>query len=85
MSKNIQELKMKFYMLKLSVKEHLDMRKVCPREVADVLTSLSPDDDDHHKRFLQSHISILYSAPDNAQLFQTMELSRPPSTTSLCD
>ena len=42
------------------------------KRVADVLTSLSVDDMDEHKVFLEGHFSALYQAPDHFELFGTM-------------
>ena len=42
------------------------------KRVADALTSLSADDMEEHKMFLESHLSALYQAPDHSELFGTM-------------
>ena len=41
-------------------------------QVAYSLTSLSPDDDDHHKMFAKSHVSDLFQAPDISIQFGIM-------------
>ena len=41
-------------------------------EVADVLTSLSPDNDDHHRMFLESHVRVLVLAVNHSKIFGTM-------------
>ena len=42
------------------------------KRVADSLTSLSPDDDDCHKMFAESHVSDLFRAPDIPEQFGIM-------------
>ena len=41
-------------------------------DVVDVLTQLSPDEDEYHKIFLQSHTKILIEAGSHSELFLTM-------------
>ena len=71
MKKTIEELKKEFRTLKKDVRECLEQR-VPVDQVADSLTSLSPDDDDHHKMFAESHVSDLFQAPDIPEQFGTM-------------
>ena len=68
----IKILKMKFNGLKKKIRESLDKHKVAVTDVADALTSLSPDDDECHKLFLEGHVEKLYAAPSNTVLFGTM-------------
>ena len=37
-------------------------------EVADVLTSLSPDNDDHHRMFLENHVQVLVLAVNYSEI-----------------
>ena len=41
-------------------------------KVADVLTSLSPDDDEQHRMFVKEHVSALFSAANISEQFGTM-------------
>ena len=67
------DLDKRFDSLKNTVKESLKKLRVSVERVADVLTSLSADeDDDHHKMFLESHVSVLFKAADIPELFGTM-------------
>ena len=72
MKKKIVELKKAFNTLKDSVLNGLKKRRVLVDKVADVLTSLSPDDDKQHRLFLVSHTSTLYKAANVSALFGTM-------------
>ncbi|CAI8016700.1 hypothetical protein GBAR_LOCUS10228 [Geodia barretti] len=79
----ISELDSKFDTLKNSIRECLEKRGVQVKRVADILTSLSADEDEHHKMFLESHVSVLFKAANVAELFGTMNfhwnyLSPPP-------
>ena len=65
-------LKTKFNGLKKKIRECIDKRKVAVTDVPDALTSLSPDDDEYHQRFLEGHIEKLYAASSNTVLFGTM-------------
>ena len=65
-------LKTKFNGLKKKIRECLDRREVSVTDVADTLTSLSPDDDECHKIFLKEHIKMLNTAVNNTELFMTM-------------
>ena len=68
----IKILKMKFNGLKKKIRESLDKHKVAVTDVADALTSLSPDDDECHKLFLEGHVNEIYTAASNTILFGTM-------------
>ena len=50
----------------------LEKKEIPVERVADALTSLSPDDDDHHKMFLESHVRVLVTAVNHSELFGTM-------------
>ena len=65
-------LKKKFRMLKSTILECIEKRKIPFTKVVDVLTSLSPDDDEHHRLFLKSNISALIRCTGRSELFQTM-------------
>ena len=68
----ISDLDERFSALKSGVIQCLEKRRIPVKRVADVLTSISPDADDHHKMFLESHVRVLYMAADNSELFGTM-------------
>ena len=68
----IETLKTKFNGLKKKIRESLDKHEVAVTDVADALTSLSPDDDECHKLFLKDNVEKLYAASSNTVLFGTM-------------
>ena len=69
----IEALKKKFNGLKKATRECLDKHKIPVQDVAEVLISLSPDDNDEcHKRFLESHTRVLVAAASHSELFGTM-------------
>ena len=68
----IDELKRGFDNLKNAIRECLEREKVLVSEVADALTSLSPDDDERHRIFTESHITVLYRAANISEQFGTM-------------
>ena len=68
----IQDLQGKFQRLKNDVKKSLQKHKIPVIDVADALVSLSPDDDDNHKIFMESHVGVLFRAADYSELFGTM-------------
>ena len=70
--KAIEELKTRFRAIKDDTRECLEKQRVPVKRVADSLTSLSPDDDDRHKMFAESHVSDLFQAPDIPEQFGTM-------------
>ena len=70
--KMIDELDKRFSGLKKTIRDYLERSRVLVKDVADVLTSLSPDDDEHHKIFLESHVERLYTAVNHSVLFGTM-------------
>ena len=72
--KMISDLDKTFDHLKNSVRECLEKRQVLVKRVADVLTSLSADEDDHYRVFLESHVSLLFRAANISELFGTMNL-----------
>ena len=88
-SKLIKKLENLFDGLKNSVRECLERRRVSVKKVADVLTSLSADEDDNHKMFLESHVSALFRAADIPELFGTMNFHwnylDPPPLDHLVD
>ena len=70
--KTIEELKIKFRTLKNNIRGGLEKQRVPVDQVADSLTSLSPDDEDHHKLFTRSQVSNLFRAASVAEQFGTM-------------
>ena len=69
----IAQFDKRFHGLKKSTKEQLEKRKVLVKDVADALTSLSPDDaEEVHTKFLKSHIKELFSSSDHSELFGHM-------------
>ena len=83
--KMIDELKRKFAGLKNAVRECLEKHNIRVKKTADVLTSLSPDDDAQHKIFLEDHVSALFNAADNSELFGTMNFHWNYLNPSLLD
>ena len=70
--KMIRDLQHRFDILKYGIRECLEKHQIPVSKVADVLTTLTPDDDEHHKMFLESHIRELYAAVNHSELFGTM-------------
>ena len=70
--KMIDELNDAFDSLKKSIKECLEKLKIAKDDVADALTSLSPDDNKQHKMFAESHKEDLYRADNISEQFGTM-------------
>ena len=68
----IKILKKKFNALKKEIRECLDNHKIFVEDVADMLTSLSPDDDECHQIFLKENIKMLNAAGNNTELFRSM-------------
>ena len=68
----IEVLKKKFNSLKKATRECLEKHKILVQDVAEVLTSLSPDDDECNRIFLESHIKAFATAVNNSELFMTM-------------
>ena len=58
--------------LKNAIRECLERQRVLISKVADALTSLSPDDDEHKKLFTASHVTDLYRAANISVLFGIM-------------
>ena len=68
----IADLKESFKNLRTTVRECLEKQRVIVPQVADALTSLSPDDDEQHKIFTKSHVTVLYQAANISEQFGTM-------------
>ena len=69
----IAELDNGFDNLKNAIRECLERQRVLVSKVADVLTSLSPDCDEQHKKlFTGSHVTDLYRAANISMLFGIM-------------
>ena len=68
----IAELEEGFKNLRNSIRECLERQRVLISQVADALTSLSPDDDERHKIFTESHVTVLYRAASISEQFGTM-------------
>ena len=69
----IEILKKKFNGLKKATRECLDRKIIPVKDVTEVLMSLSPDDDECHRMFLESRIKAFAAAVDNFELFLTMD------------
>ena len=61
-----------FKNLRTKVRECVERQRVIVSQVADALTSLSPDDDERHKIFTESHVTVLYRAANITEQFGTM-------------
>ena len=70
----INELEDQFDVLKNNIRECLERQRIAVRRVADVLTSLSPDEDEYHRVFMESHVRVLVMALNHSELFGTMNL-----------
>ena len=68
----IRQFEKRFNALKKSTRECLERLRVPVKRVADALMSLSPDDVEEHKQFLESHLTALYHADDHSELFGVM-------------
>ena len=68
----ITELNKRFNDLKNTFRECLEKRKTCVKEVADMLTSMSADDNEDHKIFPADHVSFLFDAANLSEQFGTM-------------
>ena len=64
----IRRFEKKFNELKNATRENLEIQRVAVKRVADALTSLPADDEDEHKQFLESHLSVLFSAANHSKL-----------------
>ena len=69
----IEVLKKKFNSLKKATRECLERKKIPVQDVAEVLMSLSPDDDECHRMFLESRIKEFATAVNNSELFFNMD------------
>ena len=72
--KMIMVLDEQFDILKKSTIQCLEKHRISVKRVADALTSLSRDDDEHHRMFLESHVRVLFTAADNSEMFETMNI-----------
>ena len=68
----IDQFDKRFHQLKNSTREELEKQKIPVKQVADTLTSLSPDAGEVHAQFLKSHFDELFDAPDHPKLFGKM-------------
>ena len=68
----IEKLDKKFSHLKNNIRDYLQKHRIFVQTVVDGLTSLSPDDDEHNKMFLESHVKALTTAADHSEVFVTM-------------
>ena len=68
----IAELEQGFKNLRTTVRECLERQRVIVSQVAEALTSLSPNDDERHKIFTESHVTVLYRAANISEQFGTM-------------
>ena len=81
--KMISDLDERFDSLKDTTKKCLKKLGVSVERVAEVLTSLAADEENHYRMFMESHVSVLYKATSIAELFGTMNfhwnyLNPPP-------
>ena len=67
--KEITELDKRFNNLKDVTRECLEKRQVVVSKVANALTSLSPDEEEHHKMFLQNNVEKICTAVNHSVLF----------------
>ena len=65
----IKQFERRFNGLKRAARTSLERINVSVKQVADVLMDLPADDMEEHKQFLESHLSILYQAHDQSELF----------------
>ena len=68
----IAKLEEGFQNLRNIIRECLEKQRVLVSQVADALTSLSPDDDERHKIFTKSNVTVLYRAASISEQFGTM-------------
>ena len=68
----VDKFKKRFQDLKNQVRECLEKHQIHKMNVADVLMSLSPDDNEHHKIFSESHVALLVEAANISEQFGTM-------------
>ena len=68
----IEELDKKFDTLKLNTRECIERRNIPLKNVVDVLTSLSLDEDDHHKLFIASQVRAFAVAANFTEIFSRM-------------
>ena len=65
----IKQFERRFNGLKRAARTSLERINVSVKQVADALMDLPADDMEEHKQFLESHLSILYQAHDQSELF----------------
>ena len=70
--KMIRDLDQRFNTLKSGIRQCLEKHRIPVTQVVDVLTSLTPDYDEHHKIFLERHVRVLVTVANNSELFGTM-------------
>ena len=70
--RRIVELNKEFNTLKTDIRECLKKQGVLVDQVADSLTSLLPDDEEHHTIFTESHVHDLYKADNISTQFGIM-------------
>lgn len=68
----IKQLDSSFMKLKSGIRDNLEKEKIFVKKVADTLTSLLPDCDKYHMRFLEKHVKELFGSADNYELFGHM-------------
>lgn len=69
----VNVLEKKFNTFKKVIIEKLEKEHIQVSKVAGILTSLSLDDEDRHKLFLESRVKVLYGAKSHSELFGTMD------------
>ena len=71
----IKAFERRFNSIKRASRSNLEKRKVSVKQVADALMDLPVDDMEEHKQFLESHLSVLYQAHDQSELFGALSFN----------
>ena len=87
--KMISDLDERFDSLKDTAKKCLKKLRVTVEKIADALTKLAADEENHYRFFMESHVSVLYKATSIPELFGTMNFHwnylDPPPLDHLVD
>jgi hypothetical protein len=71
----IKAFERRFNSIKRASRSNLEKRNVSVKQVADALMDLPVDDMEEHKQFLESHLSVLYQAHDQSELFGALSFN----------
>ena len=71
----IKEFERRFNGIKRASRTCLEKREVAVKQVADSLMDLPADDMDEHKQFLEGHLSHLYQANNQSELFGALSFN----------